>query len=193
MFNRKLVLVGGALVVSLSGCHSTEGVRDLQQFTKEAYKARKPEITPLPEVKPYERYEYSSSDEVDPFNKQNLAPPEDQLPDAGEGPDTLRRKQPLEKYPLDGLKMVGTMEKSDIRWVILSAPDNVTYHARVGDFVGQNYGKIEKIAEDKIDIVETIKNPVGRWIKRKSVLEVAEQTEGYRGNSGPAGLPGGMR
>ncbi len=181
MMKVSLSLPMAFLLVVISGCNSTEGVRDLEQFTKEAYKARKPEITPLPEVKPYERYEYSSTDETDPFDKENLSPAKEQLDESGEGPDTLRRKQPLEKYPLDGMKMVGTMEKSDVRWVIITAPDNVTYHARVGDYIGQNYGQIETIEEDKINVVETIRNPAGRWIKRNAVLEVAEQAEGLGG------------
>lgn len=168
-------------VVVLSGCNTTEGLTDLEQFTKEAYKASQPEITPLPEVKPYERYEYASVDKVDPFNKENLAPETEQQDETGDGPDTLRRKQPLEKYPLDGIKMVGTMEKADARWVVLTAPDNVTYHARIGDFLGLNYGQIQTIDEDKVEIIETIKNPVGKWIKREAVLEVAEQTEGFEG------------
>lgn len=171
------MLFASSVCVSLSGCGVNDGVRDLEQFTKQAYTATKPEISPLPAIKPYERYEYSSAQKVDPFDRENLVPANEQTDESGEGPDTLRRKQPLEKYPLDGIKMVGTVEKAKHIWVVLIAPDKVTYHAKVGDYVGQNYGQIAKIDEDKIQIVETIKNPAGRWIKRDAVLEIAEQSE----------------
>ncbi len=181
--NAKLVsalLVSGACL-TLSGCGAKKGVRDLEQFTRQAYTASKPEITPLPEIKPYERYEYSSIDKADPFDRANLVPASDEQTETGEGPDTLRRRQPLEKYPLDGIKMVGTVEKANHLWVVLTAPDKVTYHAKVGDYLGQNYGQIKKISEDKINIEETIRNPAGRWIKREAVLEIAEQPEALGG------------
>ncbi|RTZ58222.1 MAG: hypothetical protein DSZ32_07425 [Gammaproteobacteria bacterium] len=72
------MLFASSVCVSLSGCGVNDGVRDLEQFTKQAYTATKPEISPLPAIKPYERYEYSSAQKVDPFDRENLVPANEQ-------------------------------------------------------------------------------------------------------------------
>ena len=69
-------------------------------------------IPPLPEVKPYEPFTYTAFDLIDPFKPRKIEPPKG----AGAGgiaPDLNRRREPLEAYPLESLRMVGTLEQKN--------------------------------------------------------------------------------
>lgn len=169
-----------AVATFMNGCARRAGIDDLVEFTENAYKAKKPEIAALPEVRPYQRFQYSADQMADPFSTANLSPEDNPLivdPD-GIGPDPNRRKDPLEKYPLDGMLMVGTVQNGSDVWAIVTAPDQTTHHVRVGEHVGENYGKIIEIQESAIDIVELVRNPVGKWVERRAKLAVSDTSAG---------------
>ena len=51
-----------------------------------------------------------------------------------------RRKEPLEAYPLDSMSMVGSVDKQGQPFALLRV-DNLLYQVKVGDYLGQNYGR----------------------------------------------------
>ena len=55
-----------------------------------------------------------------------------------------RRKEPLESFPLDSMSMVGSVAKEGRPFALLRV-DNLLYQVKVGDYLGQNYGRITKI------------------------------------------------
>jgi len=159
-----------ALAVLLSGC-AESSLSDLQQFTKNAHKNRKPRVEPLPQIKPFEKYAYTAQNLTDPFARGNLGRLKP-TPSGGEGPDPSRRKEPLEQYPLDSLRMVGTLSKPDIAWAVIRAPDGTIHRATEGNYLGQNFGKITKINTNNISIIEKIYN--GKWIDREATLAIVK-------------------
>ena len=105
------------IAAALVSCNKKSGTDDLQQFTKDAFKNRKPEIDPLPALKPVSVFIYQASKEKDPFNKANLRKQKVENTDTGggeQGPDLTRRKEPLEAYPTDSLRLVGVMQPSSL-------------------------------------------------------------------------------
>lgn len=113
--SRVIVILLGMWV--LVGCNKTSGIDDLKEFTKNAYKDRKPQVDPLPALKPVPVFIYQASNSKDPFNKANLRLQTPQSVDTAggeEGPDLTRRKEPLEAYPTDALTLVGVMEQNGI-------------------------------------------------------------------------------
>lgn len=160
------------LVVTLAAC-SSDGMDDLRVFVRDAHKDRKPRVEPIPEVKTHEVFAYAAQDKVDPFAAFNLRPRGNAKPKEG-GPDRNRRREPLEEYPLDALKMVGTMQRRTQSWVIIQAPDGTVHKAQVGNYLGENFGKIVRISEGKVDLIETVQDPLGDWIKRKANLSIEE-------------------
>ncbi len=155
----------------LSGCGSS-GTADLQQWVKNERNSRKPRVEPLPEIKTHESFIYTASDLTDPFAPFNLKP--QGVATGGPRPDPNRRREPLEEYPLDSLKMVGTLTRANQSWAVVQAPDGAVHRAKIGDHMGQNFGRVKKITENRVDLVELIQNPLGEWIEREANLALAE-------------------
>ncbi len=159
--------------VLLSGCGS-DGLDDLREFVKTAHANRKPKIEPLPEIKPYEAFAYAASDLVDPFSPANLRPQTAQSKLSGPRPDMNRRKEPLEDYPLDSLKMVGTLSKGKQSWGIIQTTDGAVYRVQKGNHLGQNFGRITRVSDEKIDLIELIQGALGEWVEREASIAIQE-------------------
>ncbi len=163
------------LFISLSflvgGC-SGDGAADLQRWVKDQRKGRKPRVEPLPEIKTHESFIYTADNLTDPFAAFNLKPQGGNK--GGPQPDMNRRKEPLEDYPLDSLRMVGTLSRGNQSWAVIQAPDGAVYRAKVGDHMGQNFGMVTKITEERINLVELIQNPLGDWIERQANIAIVE-------------------
>lgn len=168
----RTLLIAGIFSVVLSGC-SSDGLDDLREFVKNAYADKKPKVEPLPEIKMQETFIYNSANLADPFASFNLNP-QGQKSASGPRPDPNRRKEPLEDYPLDSLKMVGTLMRGKQVWAVIQAPDGTVHRAQKGDHMGQNSGMISKITEEKIDLIELIQGTMGDWVEREANLALVE-------------------
>ena len=168
-------LVAVLLLFSLAGCSSNDGMDDLREFVKNEHADRKPKIEPLPEIKPNETFVYTAADLTDPFAPRNLQA-QAAGPGAGSGPkpDMNRRKEPLEDFPLDALKMVGTLERGKRFWAIVQAPDGTVHKLEPGNHAGQNFGKVKKITEEKVELLELIQGALGDWVEREASLAITE-------------------
>ena len=164
------LLVAGSL---LAGC-SSDGLDDLREFVRTAHADRKPKIEPLPEIKPYEAFAYAATDLMNPFSPANLKPQSVQGLASGPRPDMNRRKEPLEDYPLDGLKMVGTLSRGKLTWGVIQTADGAVYRVQKGNFLGQNFGRITRVSDEKIDVVELIQGALGEWVEREASLAIQE-------------------
>ena len=85
-----------------------------------------------------------------------------------------RRKEPLEAYPLDSMAMVGSVSKEGRPHALLKV-DNLLYQVSVGQYLGQNYGKITKISETEVVLREIVQDAAGEWIERTSNLMLQER------------------
>jgi len=156
----------------LFGC-SSDDMGDLREFVKNTHADRKPRIEPLPEVKTHEPFAFVAEDTIDPFGRFNLKP-RNRAATTGRGPDQNRRKEPLEDYPLDGLKMKGTLSRGKDSWAIIQAPDGTVHRAKIGDHMGQNEGMVTEITDEKVGLIELIRNPLGEWIEREANIAILE-------------------
>lgn len=170
---RFISLLSIALIsASLAGC-SSDGLDDLREFVKNAHADKKPRVEPLPEIKMQETFIYNAANLTDPFAAFNLMP-QGQKSASGPRPDPNRRKEPLEDYPLDSLKMVGTLMRGKQAWAVIQAPDGTVHRAQVGDHLGQNSGMIHKISDEKVDLIELIQGTLGDWIEREANLSLLQ-------------------
>ena len=165
-------LVFGA--VMLTGC--SRNMDDLQSYIA-ATKARKTRaIEPIPEPKTYESYAYPAGEVRDPFLPLSFAQPtqKHEANAGGPRPDPSRRREPLEQYPLDSLRMVGILERGDSLWGLVRDPDGTIHRVKPGNHLGQNYGRITNIGENKIQLVELVPDGQGGWVQRQASLVVKE-------------------
>jgi len=169
------VLVLTIAVLGVAACGS-DGLDDLREYVKKEHADRKPRVEPLPEIKIPPTFTYSVQDKADPFASGNLSPKSAQNKAKKSLPLYLatRRKGPLEAYPLDALKMVGTLQRKKEVWVVIQAPDGSMHRAKQGDFLGKNYGMITQITDDKVSLMEKIQNAVGDWVDRQAAISITE-------------------
>ncbi len=136
------------------------------------------EIEPLPEIKPYEPFSYTAYNLRSPFTPSI---PEEgakkMVNDDGIHPDVNRRKEALEAFPIDSLRMVGTIEKQGKKWALILDPKGAVYRLTKGNYVGQNHGRIESVVDEKILINEIIPDATGGWRDRKASIGIIEQTK----------------
>lgn len=163
-----------AAALLLAGCEIGDNIDDLKAFTENAFRDHVPEVDPLPAMEPPAVFVYTASEMTDPFSPLNLRQQEEAEEETGSGPDRNRRREPLEQYPLDSLRMMGTIDRQAEKWVILRAPDGSIHRVRVGNYVGQNFGRIVEIEDSGIRIVETVRGPTGKWGEREAVIALLE-------------------
>lgn len=154
---------------AFAGCTPTDDLR--QWVTQEKAKKGAP-LQPLPVIKTFETFTYDSQDRRNPFDLS--AEEQEQSAASGPQPDQNRTREPLESFPLDGLKMSGTLGLAKSMEGLVRDPDGVVHRVRVGNYLGQNYGRIIAIAEEKIDLVELIPNGSGGWMERAATMALGD-------------------
>lgn len=148
---------------------------DLELFISETKQAHHGKVDPLPEFPPYQTYTYDAEDIRDPFRAQTDLAAAAESEYSGPRPETDRRREPLENFPVDSLKMVGLLQQQAQIWGLVRDPDGTIHRVQPGNYAGQNYGKIIQVSESKIDIVELVPDGLSGWVNRDAVLAMAEE------------------
>ena len=168
----KRLLVPIAAAAVLAACSSE--IDELRTFVRDSEKGLPRRIEPLPPVKPFEPFTYEGFDLPDPFKPRKLAPPKEGS-GGGLAPDLNRRKEPLEAFPLEQLKMVGTLSQAKDTYALVRA-DKTLYRVKKGNYMGQNFGLITDVTEGEIKLKEIVQDSAGDWAERQSVLPLLEET-----------------
>ena len=160
----------------LTACGDSD-VQQVRSWMKEVEAQTKPTVKPLPEPKTFTPFAYTAGDALDPFNASKLLTElAKNRPGGMQAPDQNRRKEFLESFPLDAMKMVGTMEKNKLVLGLLQI-DRTVYQVKKGQYVGQNYGLITAVTEDAITVREIVQDAAGDWVERMSKLELQDSKE----------------
>lgn len=160
----------------LSACGDSD-VQQVRSWMKEVDAQTRPTVKPLPEPKTFTPFAYDAGDALDPFNPSKLLTElAKNRPGGAEAPDQNRRKEFLESFPLDAMKMVGTIEKDRVIYGLVQI-DRTVYQVKTGQYAGQNYGLITGVDEDAITVREIVQDAAGDWVERISKLELQESKE----------------
>ena len=160
--------------LALAGCGG-EQHSDLRQFVKDSDNLPRGRIDPLPEVRPYEPFQYAAHELIDPFVPRKIEAPKPPRPDPKDPRlDPTRRKGPLEAFPLENLKMVGTLQQKKDVFALIKTPDNNLYRVKTGDFMGQNFGRITDINESALKLKELIQDGSNDWKEEERTLLLQE-------------------
>jgi len=155
---------------------SGEQHSDLQQFVKDSDSLPRGRIPPLPEARPYEPFNYQAYDLTDPFKPRKIEPvarPTTTRPEL----DPNRRKEPLEAYPLENLRMVGTLQQKKEVFALVKTPDNNLFRVKTGNFLGQNFGRITDVSESTIKLKELVQDSGGDWKEEERTLQLLDEQE----------------
>ena len=157
-----LLLVGVAL---LGACSSD--MDELQQYIAQVKARKSTKIDPIPQIKQYEAFTYVAGDRREPFTPT--------LPESARGSDALRpdmnrNREPLEEFPLDALKLVGIIDYGKAHYAMIKAPDGIIHRVTVGNYMGQNFGKITKISENEVSLDEIVPDGFGGFKEQPASL-----------------------
>ncbi|MBE0438424.1 MAG: pilus assembly protein PilP [Gammaproteobacteria bacterium] len=171
-------LIKASLLILMSlliGCQQQK--QDLASYIAEIKAQQKPDIEPIPVMKPYEKFSYSASDIRSPFVKTVVETPRDEqttpIIDNGIHPDENRLKEALESYSLSELQFVGTLGR-DVPWALIRASDGVIHRVKVGNYMGQDHGQILSVTESELTLKEIVSDERGAYIERESSLSVVD-------------------
>jgi type IV pilus assembly protein PilP len=161
-------LLAMTLALAIGGCSGSNG--DLEQYIAEVKARPGGRIEPLPQIKPYETFVYEAQSLRSPF-----------LPDssrsrvtAGPRPEVNRPKEYLEQFPLDTLKMVGTLQRDNNRYGLLQTQDGLVHRVLPGNYIGQNDGRVVAVTDGEIQVEELVPDGIGGFYKRSAGIGLAD-------------------
>jgi type IV pilus assembly protein PilP len=157
-------LLLSCLALTLAAC--TKPMDELEGYVQTTLRKDPPPLDQIPPIKTFFIREYPAAGLRDPFasGEDALAEPGEEgllAADDPDCPDTTRIPEELESFPLDVLDMVGTMGQGTNYYGLVKDPDGIVHRVQVNNYLGQNYGQILSIAEDKIELEERVKDGNG--------------------------------
>lgn len=169
------VTLAALIVGTLAGCSGD--LDELQLWTEAKRREAKPSVPKLEPPKKFDPEPYTSAQAVDPFSNQKLVvalKQETRQLNPLLASELNRRKEPLEAYPLDNMVMVGSFARGGQPFALLRV-DNLLYQVKLGDYLGQNYGRITRIGETDLSLREVVQDAAGEWTERISTLQLQEK------------------
>jgi type IV pilus assembly protein PilP len=168
-FKRHIFLV--LLALLLTSCQAADG-DDLDQFMRDADKTMKVKIEPLPEVTSYVPMQYNADGILtDPFIPRKAI----NAPKGNLQPNLSRTREPLELYPLENLKFVGSIEQAKLKYALIKTPDGTVQQLKIGNYAGQNFGLVTNIEATGIVLKEIVQDEdSGEWVERDASIALQE-------------------
>lgn len=165
------ILLTGLLV--LAAC--TPAHEDLNEWMSHTRQQARAKVIPFeaPTVNPPKTYTAPSHNSLNAFDSKRL----NAAQQGANAPNMNRPKEVLENFSLENLKYVGSLNKGGQTSGYIEA-DNHVYTVRNGNYIGQNYGRIQAITPDKIEIMEVVEDSYGNWIYRKAELPLSSGSDG---------------
>ena len=169
--------INNSLCLMLLTACGNNNFSDLNAYILEVKAQPKVPIEALPETKPVVPFVFNPESLRDPFVAL-LPIGQTELLDTSSGgnikPDISRHKEDLEAYPLETLKMVGTVTMKPTLWALVKADDGSVHRVQVGNYMGKNFGKITSISINKIELMELVHDKPGTWREQQTSLGLIE-------------------
>ncbi|AQS40481.1 Tfp pilus assembly protein PilP [Shewanella psychrophila] len=162
----------GLFILLLTGCVGDRS--DLELFVTTTKAQHVAHIPKLKETPKFEHFVYQADLIRSPFvppSRELTAEIIDTTKDCLQ-PDLERRKGRLETYPLDNLMMRGTLSETDIIWALVETNDGSVYRLGIGEYLGLYNGRIAKVTQQMVEIIELIPDGSGCWTERLSNMEL---------------------
>lgn len=172
----------GAIILTASfaalaaGCGGGDDMSDLKAYVEKIKARKSANIEPIPDIRPYEPYTYRPAERRDPFTP--TLPTSEREGDGAAAdirPDKDRPRETLEQYPLDSLRMKGTLSAGGTLYALVQDPEGVVHRVTLGNHMGQNYGEVTAITPSEIQLIEIVPNGLGGYMKRSADIALSEE------------------
>ncbi len=173
----KTLLMTLTVALMLTGCE--KGTQDLERWVVEQRQRPADPIEPIPPVATPEVVVYEAGGLRDPFERA-IAQVDDEeealAEEGGDGlrPDPNRRREFLESFPLDTLSMVGSLELGGVQYALIRDNESVVHQVSEGNYLGRNYGLVEYVGQDRVEVRELVQDGRGEWIERRVQVALGE-------------------
>jgi type IV pilus assembly protein PilP len=173
--SRQLNFALSVTVIALLGCGGGEQT-ELREWMQDQTKDMRGGVHPLPEMKSLPAVSYEGLAKIVPFSPQRVVTV-DAATNAGPATrDADRERQPLESFPLEDLVIQGVIQTGKRPYALVQPkPPNKPLHVGVGDYMGQNFGKVISITSDAVTVLETVRENNGVWTEREIIKPVPRQ------------------
>ena len=143
-------------------------VDDLREYVAKVKLQAYPINDKIPALKKIDVIVFTQENGRNPFSKPQaeVAAPLISMPKSCPQPDFKRKKHPLEMYSLDNITMRGTLFIDDELWALVQVSGGEVHKVKPGDYLGLNYGKVLKISENKVELLELASDKNGCWQER---------------------------
>ena len=168
-------------ILSLTGC--TPAYDDLNEWMTKTRQDAKSHIIPFeaPVVNPPAVYNPPAYGGLNAFDFRRL----DNAPKGSNAPNPNRPKEALEAFSLENMRYVGMLSNGSKTAGFIDVNGHV-YTVYPGNYIGQNYGKIQSITDDLIVLTELVEDSSGNWIYRKAELPLSNNAENSSNDVGNA-------
>ncbi|KPQ22144.1 MULTISPECIES: pilus assembly protein PilP [unclassified Halomonas] len=164
-----LALLTGCADPSLEQLEST--LSDIRQMpSREATM-----VIPYVPLYPTQRYQHSDSRSpfLPPESIQDGVP--NVLAEGGDAPDQQRPSEPLERFSLSELQLVGTLRMTGRQVAMIATPEGEVVTVGEGNYIGTDYGRIVGISSQEVDIRERIYTQQNGWQARPASLTIDDE------------------
>lgn len=159
------------LALALTGCVDRD-LDDLQAYTDSVLSREATVPTPVcalvdcAALAPEAAWpDFEGRSPFDPFPSVAARPPVRPKPMPDPHPT-----EALEAFPLDSLRLLGTLQHDGTRWALVRDPDGVVHRLRSGNYLGRNNGKVLHVAEDRLLLSEIVWSDAQGWEDRAAEM-----------------------
>ncbi len=174
---RRALLLATALLAALlllGGCDANHD--ELRAWMEQVRKTTPPSAQKVDEPRHFEPFRYDDATLPDPFSlaKMNAMMERAGVVKGGLAPDLRRPREVLESFGLDQVKIVGHLRRAGKETALVQV-EKLVYQVRVGNHIGQDYGRVTRITEDEVTLKELVQDASGAWVGRETVLQLQEK------------------
>ena len=166
------------MLLGLLAACSPDDQSELKTWMQQARAKTPATIAKVVPPLPYVPVSYTASNDVHPFDSDKLKDALLKQRESAGGkqyqPDLSRKRESLEAFPVDTLRMMGFMmnvkDKQAVAQVLAGA---AMYNVRVGQYLGTDFGKIVQLSETEIVLNERVQDSAGIWTERTTRIPLS--------------------
>lgn len=164
-----IIAILSGLAFILTSCDGGKPFKDLNAYIaklKEAKVEKSEKADADLKAKQPVTATYEAAAKRSPFEVMDAAPKKDRV-----------ISNPLQAYPLDVLRFVGTVTQNGSTIAFISAPDNKIYQIKAGDIIGDHDSEVTQIDSDRISLTEQYSENGSTPMKRVVTLQLKEASQ----------------
>lgn len=173
MNSKFLLILLPVLATGLTACSSRidEVNAKMQQIHAEPPKP----IEPAPVFLPIPTFGYSAQQLRSPFLPPSLAQELKVMAGRRVMPDMSRPRQQLEAFPIESLRMRGTIRRpKGPLFGLIESPDGSVVRIQLGNYMGKNDGRIVGITPSQINVIEIVPDGRNGFVERPRSLVMVD-------------------